>query len=539
MKSKMRFDYRTVPQVGINRSDFDLSHGHTDTFKVDGLYPFFREEVYPGDSWKISTRAAVKALSPLKTPMMDNLHLDMFFFFVPFRILWEHWKEFNGDVEYSDSTDYTIPQIETSGAGWSKGGFGEKLGIRIGKELTMSALYHRAYRKIWNDWFRHEWLQLKVIESYDDGPDPYTDDEILIVNKYYDYFTSCLPAPQKGDPILMDLGEEAPVVGNKMALGLEDYHTINPYTFGMVGDNATGGMLLKDGGYGQSLPYVDATSAVINSNNVLGLTEDADWSGAVADLSMATGFSINDLRTFIALNEMQELDARYGSRYNEMIKAHFKVDVPDYRVQRPEYIGGSHQMVKISTVVQTSQSDTTDQGTLTGLIADGVKSYASYSATEHGCILGLYAMRADLSYSQGLPRMFQTQLREEFYLPVFAHLSEQPVWNGEIYFNAESADLEAWGYNEAWSHLKQRESRVCGEFRPEFSPSLKQWHLSEEFTSRPDLDSDFMESAVPISQVLAIDLTTYDQFAIQAHHTVSAIRPMPTYARPKIGSGRF
>lgn len=544
MKSTMAYDFRGLPEVkNIPASRFTMDRGYKTTIACDKIYPFFIQETYPGDVFNIDVTQVLKALAPLHLPGMDNLHVDVAFFQDANRNLWENWREFMGDKDPTDLTEYSIPQVVApAGTGYASYTFFDYVGLPVGVPgLSVSNLPGRMYHRIYNKWFRDENLIDKVIVDTDAGPDAYDDyDDIFIACKRHDYFTSCLPTPQKGEDIYLSLGESAPVIGDGKALGLINEHPAFPDQIALGGMNPAGTIGASESGYGQTLPYEDIVFPdTVAQGFVFGVTQDADRSGMIADLTNGIGPLINDFRYAVAVQEMRERDARYGSRLDESIYAHFGVTIPEYRIMEPEYIGGGHYMISPREIVQTSQSDETDQGTRTGILHNDPnksKIHANCAVMEHGFIMGVMCIRADLSYQQGIQRFWSRQLREEFYYPVMANLGEMAVLNKEIYAQGTEDDDEVFGYQDPFGDLKYGVSLITGQLRNGVLNSLENWHLSEAFDDLPTLSESFIISDADNELDRWLTVQTNEQFVVDMYIRVNAQRPLPVYANPQIGS---
>lgn len=515
--SRSQHTFSRAPQAGIPRSSFNRSFGVKTTFDEGLLVPILADEMLPGDTFKCQMHGFAR-LSTLLYPIMDNLYLETFFFFVPNRLVWDNWEKFCGyQVNPGDSTDYTVPQVTAPGSGGvAEGTLCDYLGIPTKvNSLTFNSLHLRAYNLICNEWFRSQDLQDSLVVDLDDGPDTYSDYTLQRRTKRYDYFTSCLPWPQKGPDVLLPIGSSAPVVSTGQAF------TISPMT--APSDNRN--LFFRSAGLGD-LGYSGATIAG-DPNVRFGST-----TGLSADLTSATAASINDMRLAFQTQKFYEKQARSGTRYTEVIKGHFNVVSPDMRLQRPEYIGGGSTPVVINPVAQTAP--TSGSAALGDLGAFGVCAPRghgfTYSATEHGVILGLINVRADINYQSGLDRMWSRQTFTDFYWPVFSHLGEQAVLNKEIYAQGTSADDDVFGYQERHAEYRYKPNMITGLFRSNATGSLDSWHLAQDFGSLPVLNDEFILEDAPMSRVKAVT-EEYD-FLFDALFDYHCARPMPVYAVP-------
>jgi len=536
MKSVMSHNFSQVPKANIPRSSFNRSHGYKTTFDAGDIVPIFTDEVLPGDTFKLKTTLFGRLATPI-FPIMDNLYMETFYFFVPNRLLWDNWEKFNGAQEDpSDSIDFTIPQVQAP-SGFTEGSIGDYFGLptQIGTPMEVSALHFRAHNLIYNEWFRDQNLQDSRPKNMGDGPDDLGDYGIYRRGKRHDYFTSCLPWPQKGDGVELPLGTSAPVYGNGKTLGLTD----GTNNAGIFNGSATDDPALID----QSVYNTNVGTAQTNTGDLItdagiGVVESGE-SGLYADLSSASAATINSLRQAFMFQAVLERDARGGTRYTEMIKSHFGVTNPDFRLQRPEYLGGSSTRININPVQQTSSTDgTTPQGNLAafGIAADSHHGFTK-SFTEHGVIIGYVNVRADLTYQQGLPKMWSRQTRFDFYLPTLAHLGEQAVLNKEIYYDDDGFNDDAFGYQERWAEYRYKQSQITGAFRSNASASLDAWHLSQEFETRPSLDTAFIKDRTSKTlgdRVIAVD--TEPDMLLDCYFQLTCARPMPTYSVPGLAS---
>lgn len=515
--------FSQVPTVDVPRNVFERNHTWKGTIDSGYLYPVFFDEVLPGDTKKLITTFFGRLSTPF-VPVMDNIYLDYHLFFVPNRLVWDNWQKFMGERKNpSDSIDYLNPVVNSGADGFKRGGFFDYLSIPPAiKNLSVDAKYARAYNLIWNEWYRDENLQDSVEVPLGDGPDSEATYPLLKRGKRQDYFTSALPQPQKGPGVELPLGTTAPVKSNGKAI-----------RFSRVGDGNWSELFGKEYNGAGSFCGVNTNSNGVGIGKALAFTSTgAEQTGLYADLSSATAATINSLRQAIALQQFLEQDMRGGTRYVELILSHFGVRCPDYRLQRPEYLGGSTTRINVSPIAQTSSTDTTSpQGNLAaiGTVASSNSGF-THSFTEHGIILGLVSIRADLTYQQGVDRHFLRQTRYDYFFPTLAHLSEQGIYNQEIYAQGNDKDKEIFGYQERNGEYRYKNSYITGKFRSSDPQSLDIWHLAQNFGSLPTLSSEFIEENPPLKRVLAVQ--NEPELLLDVFHNFDDIRPIPQYGIP-------
>lgn len=512
MRSVMAHQFSQIPRAEIQRSSFNRSHGYKTTFDSGYLVPFYVDEVLPGDTFNLKCSLFARLATPI-VPFMDNMFMETFFFYVSNRLVWYNWEKFNGEQENpGDSTDYLIPTIKNTGS-FDVGSIADYFGIPTGvNNLEVNALPFRAYNLIYNEWFRDENLQDSLPVEKGDGPDDIADYKLVRRGKRHDYFTSALPWPQKGP------GVEIPLTGNAP----------------IISSDGIGGRALALGSASNPLGNVYHLYHDDNPSNPVTLGGLSSYASThiEADLSAVTAATINSLRQAFQIQRLYERDARGGTRYTEILRAHFGVISPDARLQRPEYLGGSSSPININPVQQTSATDSiTPQGNLAayGLTSSRIHGFTK-SFVEHGYIIGLVNVRADLTYQQGLHRMWSRQSRFDFYWPALAHLGEQAVLNKEIYAQGTSADDDVFGYQERYAEYRYYPSLITGKFRSTYAQPLDMWHLSQKFDSLPTLSAQFIEDNPPVSRVIAVQ--DEPQFLLDTYFSINCVRPMPVYSVP-------
>jgi hypothetical protein len=532
MPSGSQHTFSQVPRAEIPRSSFDRSHGHKTTLDAGYLVPVFVDEALPGDTFNVNMTGFARLTTPLH-PYMDNAYFNSFFFAVPIRLLWENWEKFNGaQSNPGDSTDYLIPEIVAPAEGWAHGSLSDYIGLPVGvPNLRTSALWHRAYNLIWNEWFRDQNLQQSVEVPTGDGPDFSDDYTLLRRGKRHDYFTSSLPWPQKGESVSIPLGSTAPVLGApNIPVGISG--VAGGPVFDLAGEQRQLGFRTAQDG----VTWHDAPGATGNASwSNPGLTGTADLTAAnlTADLSEATSATINQLRQAFQVQKLYERDARGGTRYTEIVRSHFGVTSPDARLQRPEYLGGGQSPVNIHQVEQTSASkeQPTPQGNLAAFGTSIMTKHGfSKSFTEHCVIIGMVCVRADITYQQGLNRMFSRRSRFDFYWPALAHIGEQAVLSKEIYCDGTAGDETVWGYQERFAEYRYKPSQITGQMRSSYPQSLDTWHLAQDYATRPLLNGTFIQENPPIDRVIAVP--TEPHFLADFHFRMRCARPMPVFGVP-------
>lgn len=532
--------FAQVPHAEIRRSKFDRDFALLTTMNEGDLVPIYVDEVLPADTFKIDLNGLVRMATPLY-PVMDNCYMDFYFFFVPARLLWEHFENLMGQNDktfWADETEYTTPKTTAPDGGWKVGTIADYFGIPTGVAgLSVNSMPFRAYAKIWNEWFRDENLQQPVTMSKTDATtagsntgtnlsDAEKGGLPLKVCKYKDYFTSCLPSPQKGDAVTLPMSGNAPIYG--FDTNMKHKSILRVTGFSSDGASTNENVL----NYMQSTPSTNQPLVLVGTS----IGGDAVNGVALgADLSNVTAATINELRNAIAVQHILERDARTGTRYKEILQGAWGVTSPDARLDRSEYIGGTRMPINVNQVIQTSSTDSTSPQGNTGAYSMTTisRNMCTYSATEHGYVIGLAAVRVDHSYQQGLSRMWTRSTRFSYYDPMLANLGEQAVLNQEIYAQGTAADTEVFGYQEAWADYRYRTNMVTSEMRSTYEQTLDAWHYADKYTEKPTLSSTWIkEGTENIDRTIAVQSSNSHQFICNFYFQQSWTRAMPIYSVP-------
>lgn len=543
MSRNSEIHFSEMPSVSVQRSTFTMSQNIKTTFNMGDLIPFYVDlDILPGDTMQYDFSFVIRQSTPIY-PTMDNSFLDVYFYAIPWRLVWEHTKEFFGENKqgaWVQETEYVIPQLTTPEGGAAKGTIMDYMGIPTNVAgIAFSALAVRAYILTYNEHFRDQNLIAPYTEYTDDtdrtasNTVPELGGTPLKAAKVHDYFTSCLPDAQKGQAVTLPIGTNAPVVGTGMTLGLTTGTTTGGSNFGLRASSESR-LTASLNSYGASEGTMGEGGSLAQ-NITLGVTTDSTKSGLIADLTQAVAATINAQRLAFATQRILERDARGGTRYTEMIKAHFGVTSPDARQQRPEYLGGKRIPITMLQVAQTSSTDSTSpQGNLAAYshTADNDRMFTK-SFTEHTIILGLCVVRQEHTYQQGLNRMWSRRRRLDTYYPETAHLGEQAVLNKEIYATGTETDNETFGFQERWAELRYKPNIVTGAFRSNYAQSLDSWHYADDYADMPGLNQTWIEETKDyLDRTLAVTSKVEDQYLMDSLVSIKATRPMPMYSVP-------
>lgn len=556
--------------IDIQRSRFSRPHTLKTTFNVGDLIPIYVDtDVLPGDTYQMDTSKVIR-MQTLLTPMMDNVYLDYYWFFVPHRLVWEHWKQFMGENTESawiPETEYTIPQITPPSGGWQTGTIADYFGVPTGIDgFSMSALPFRAYALVCNEWFRSTVVTDPLVVPMNDVTQEGSNGSSYITDvanggapfkaaKYFDYFTGALPSPQRGPDVEIPVAEFSgtfPVFTSSDYSGNADGVSLHGHSSSSVGGSGSGNVngVLRFNTSGNSGDVSWSGITDVGAGNIRWNAAAASTGSFVPDnlwvdvgSGSSTAATINQLRMAFQIQRYYERLARGGDRYIEMIKSFFNVTSPDARLQRPEYLGGNRVPINVSQVIQTSETaEASPLGNTAGysLTTDSHSDF-THSFTEHGTLLGLAVARYDHTYQQGLERQFSRKTRFDYYFPVFAHLGEQAILNKEIYLQSDEVigdtekpeNEEVFGYQERWAEYRYKPSQVTGEMRSSATLSLDSWHLADDYSALPTLSDEWIrEDKNTVDRVLAVTSSVSNQLFMDIFFNEKVTRPMPLYSVP-------
>lgn len=548
-RKNLRYGFGHILSKKPPRSKFNRNHTHLTAFNAGELIPILIEEIQPGDNWKIKIASIIRQSTLIK-PIMDTAYIDVATYWVPYRIIMDNWKKFMGENNDPWAVDFEtkIPKVTAPSGGWETGTIADYMNIPIKKDLTISALQFRAYAKIVNDWYRDQNLQEATHINFGDsttegsnGNNYITDLEKggkpFIANKYHDYYTSCLPGPQKGEAVTINIGGKVPVTAETTPseTGRMTFIKAQAQAFQAisVGQTIPAGWKKKTGGI-ELEPAFIANETTPTDNDVTLMSYDKLY----ADLSQTTGLTINQLRNYIVLQQMLEKDARSGTRYVEFLKAHFGVTSPDATQQRSEFLGGTHEPLEVHQVSQTTPgTNTSPQANLAAFGQTNIKHHIPEKTfMEHGVIITLACIRYKHTYQQGIEKQFMREERNDFHDPIFSNIGEQPIYNYEIFAQGNDQDKEIFGFNEPWIDYRVKQNRVTGKMRSTATQPLDAYHYADNYNTLPKLSPEWIqEDKTNLDRTLAIKSTGENaepQFQVGFMIMTKTERPLPVYSIP-------